>query len=148
MQNQGEKNHDDQKKRWEEKRVEYITGLKRPTEAQQLLALLFKKSNRTPDETKKLAALLKAEKATVRAGEANAAIEKMLSSAKDEERRARNHRLIQQGILFDLAGLDTISRGEMLGALLAAAASAKDKPEVWASWKKSGDALLAEKTPG
>ena len=138
-------NQDDQKQSWEEKRVQYITGLKRPTEAQQLLALLFQKSNRTPDETKKLAVLLKAEKATARALDANAAITKMMSSARDEERRARNHRLIEQGILFDLAGLDTISRGEMLGALLAVAVTAKDKPEVWASWKKNGDALLAEK---
>jgi hypothetical protein len=138
-------NHGDQKQSWEEKRVQYIAGLKKPTEAQQLLAILFKKTDRTPSEDKKLAALIKAEKATVRALDANAAITKMMSSAKDDERRARNHRLIEQGILFDLAGLDQRSRGEMLGALLAAVASAKQQPETWATWKKHGDALLAEK---
>lgn len=140
MQNQGE-----QKQSWEEKRVQFIDGLKRPTEAQQLLAILYKKHGRTEAESKKLAALIKAEKATERALNANAAITKMLSTAKDDERRARNHRLIEQGILFDLAGMDTRSRGEMLGALLAAVASAKNNPEHWASWKAKGDALLAEK---
>lgn len=138
-------NQSTEKQSWEEKRVQYITGLKKPTEAQQLLAILFKKTDRTPGEDKKLAALIKAEKATVRALDANAAITKMMSSAKDDERRARNHRLIEQGILFDLAGLDQRSRGEMLGALIAAVASAKSNPEHWASWKAKGDALLAEK---
>ncbi|MEA0692909.1 conjugal transfer protein TraD, partial [Xanthomonas campestris pv. campestris] len=112
---------------------------------QQLLAILYKKANRTEAENKKLAALIKAEKATERALNANAAITKMLNGAKEDERRARNHRLIQQGILFDLVGLDTRSRGEMLGALIAAVASAKANPEHWATWKAKGDALLAEK---
>ncbi len=140
MQNQSAK-----KQSWEEKRVQYIDGLKKPSEAQQLLSILFKTANRTDAESKKLAALVKAEKANDRALTANAAITKMMNGTKEDERRARNHRLIQQGILFDLVGLDTRSRGEMLGALIAAVASAKSNPEYWASWKAKGDALLAEK---
>ncbi|MET3135438.1 hypothetical protein AAKU55_005748 [Oxalobacteraceae bacterium GrIS 1.11] len=139
------KNQGDKKQSWEEKRVQYIDGLKKPSEAQQLLAILFKKAERTEAESKKLAALVKAEKANDRALTANAAITKMMNSTKDDERRARTHRLVQQGILFDLVGLDTRSRGEMLGALIAAVASAKSNPEHWASWKAKGDALLAEK---
>ena len=142
MQNQSE-----QKLSWEEKRVQYIDGLKKPSEAQQLLAILFKKTDRTEAESKKLTALVKAEKANERALNANAVITKMMSSAKDDERRARNHRLIEQGILFDLVGMDARSRGEMLGALIAAVASAKSNPEHWASWKAKGDAMLAEKRP-
>lgn len=138
-------NKDAEKQSWEEKRVQYIDGLKKPTEAQQLLSILYKKAGRTEIENKKLAALIKAEKATERALNANAAITKMLNGAKEDERRARNHRLIQQGILFDLVGLDTRSRGEMLGALIAAVASAKANPEHWPTWKAKGDALLAEK---
>jgi len=140
MQNQTEK-----KQSWEEKRVQYIEGLKKPSEAQQLLVILFKKTDRTGVESKKLAALVKAEKATERALNANATITKMMNGEKEEARRARTHRLVQQGILFDLAGLDTRSRGEMLGALIAAVASAKANPEHWASWKAKGDAMLAEK---
>lgn len=128
---------------WEQKRVQYIDGLKKPSEAQQLLSILFKKTDPTDAESKKLAALVRAEKANERALNANAVITKMMTSAKDDERRARNHRLIQQGILFDLVGLDTRSRGEMLGALIAAVASAKSNPEHWTSWKAKGDAMLA-----
>lgn len=138
-------NQNDKKQSWEEKRVQYIDGLKKPSEAQQLLAILFKKTDRTEVESKKLAALIKAEKATERALNANATITKMMNGEKEEARRARTHRLVQQGILFDLVGLGTRSRGEMLGALIAAVASAKANPEHWASWKVKGDALLAEK---
>ena len=64
-------------------------------------------------------------------------------AAKEADRKARNHRLILQGVLFDLAGLENRSRGELLGLLLAAATT--DDPQRWASWKAKGDALLAEK---
>jgi hypothetical protein len=138
-------NQNDKKQSWEEKRVQYIDGLRKPSEAQQLLAILFKKTDRTEAENKKLAALVKAEKANERALNANATITKMMNGEKEEARRARTHRLVQQGILFDLVGLNTRSRGEMLGALIAAIASAKANPEHWASWKAKGDAMLAEK---
>jgi hypothetical protein len=138
-------NQNDKKQSWEEKRVQYIEGLKKPSEAQQLLAILFKKTDKTEVESKKLAALVKAEKANERALNANATITKMMNGEKEEARRARTHRLVQQGILFDLVGLNTRSRGEMLGALIAAIASAKANPEHWASWKAKGDAMLAEK---
>jgi hypothetical protein len=59
------------------------------------------------------------------------------------ERKARAHRLIQQGVLFDLAGLAHRGRGELLGLLLAAAKT--EDPHRWAAWKQAGDALLAEK---
>lgn len=138
-------NQNDKKQSWEEKRVQYIEGLKKPSEAQQLLAILFKKTDKTEVESKKLVALIKAEKANERALNANATIAKMMNSEKEEARRARTHRLVQQGILFDLIGLETRSRGEMLGALIAAVASAKANPEHWTSWKAKGDAMLAEK---
>lgn len=138
-------NQNDKKQSWEEKRVQYIDGLRKPSEAQQLLAILFKKTDRTEAENKKLAALVKAEKANERALNANATITKMMNGEKEEARRVRTHRLVQQGILFDLVGLNTRSRGEMLGALIAAIASAKANPEHWASWKAKGDAMLAEK---
>lgn len=138
MQNKGEK-----KQSWEEKRVQYIDGLKKPSEAQQLLTILFKKTDRTEAESKKLAALIKAEKANDRALTANAAITKMMNSAKDNERRARTHRLVQQGILFDLAGLEHRSRGELLGLLMAGATT--EDPSKWANWKTKGDSVLAEK---
>ena len=50
---------------------------------------------------------------------------------------------MQKGVLFDLAGLDDRSAGELLGMLLAVAAV--NDEHKWALWKERGDALLAQK---
>ena len=94
-----------------------------------------------------LVALIRLEQANDRAAQARVAAAKLIQSSKrqsaKEERKARAHRLIQQGVLFDLAGLAHHSRGELLGLLLAAAKT--EDPGRWAHWKEVGDALLAEK---
>jgi hypothetical protein len=73
-----------------------------------------------------------------------------LGQRKDAERKARNHRLILQGLLIELAGLSDWDRGELLGALVALRESQNVPPERRQQWKQRGDALLAEKgsTPG
>ena len=132
---------------WLTDRVAYLKGLKARTEQQELLVLLADNPARTAQDGKKLAALVKAEKAAVRASKARQEVSNLLNAekraVKEEQRRARNHRLILQGVLIDLAGLEHRSRGELLGLLLAA--STTEDPQRWASWKVKGDALLAEK---
>ena len=58
-------------------------------------------------------------------------------------RKARNHRLIQQGLLFDLVGLASRDPAELAGAL--AALAELDDPVRWAQWKTKGQAVLARK---
>jgi hypothetical protein len=132
---------------WLTDRVAHLKGLKTRSDQQELLVLLAEKANRTPQDDKKLVVLAKAEKAAIRAAKARMEAANLINgekkAAKADERRARNHRLITQGVLFDLAGLDTRSRGEMLGLLLAAAST--EDPQRWASWKAKGDALLVAK---
>lgn len=132
---------------WLKDRVAHLKGLKTRSDQQELLVLLAEKTNRTPQDEKKIAVLAKAEKAAIRAAKARLDAANLINgekkAAKEEARRARNHRLITQGVLFDLAGLEGRSRGEMLGLLLAA--SATEDPQRWASWKAKGDALLASK---
>ena len=132
---------------WIRDRVAYLKGLKARTEQQELLVLLADNPARTAQDSKKLSALVKAEKAAVRASKARQEVAILLNAekraVKEEQRRARNHRLILQGVLIDLAGLEQRSRGELLGLLLAA--STTEDPQRWASWKAKGDALLAEK---
>lgn len=132
---------------WLQDRVAYLKGLKSPSDQQALLVMLAEKQQRTPQDEKKLAALVRAEKASVKAAKARQDVANIINAekkaAKEADRKARNHRLILQGVLFDLAGLENRSRGELLGLLLAA--SATDDPQRWASWKAKGDALLAEK---
>lgn len=132
---------------WLVNRVAFLKGLKSGTEPQQLLVLLAEKPDRSAADNQLLAALVRLEQANDRAAQARLAAAKLIQSSKrrsvKEERKARAHRLIQQGVLFDLAGLEHRSRGELLGLLLAAAKT--EDPQRWAAWKQAGDALLAEK---
>ena len=132
---------------WLQDRIPYLKALKSPNDQQALLILLAEKQQRTKQEEKKLTALIRAEKANLRAAKARQAAANLINAekkaAKELERKARNHRLILQGVLFDLAGLQNHSRGELLGLLLAAATTAD--PQRWESWKIKGDTLLAEK---
>jgi len=133
---------------WLKDRVAYLKGLKSPNDQQALLVLLAEKPTRNALDEKKLAALVRAEKAAIRAAKARQEAATLIHSeqraAKEAERKARNHRLITQGLLFDLAGLEHRSKGELMGMLLTAAATPNDDQR-WAAWKQRGDALLAEK---
>jgi hypothetical protein len=126
-------------------KLAYLKGLKGPTEQQQLLILLADKPDRNAAENKQLAILLKAEQAADRAKAAQLQAAKLLGQRKDAERKARHHRLILQGLLLDLAGLNDWDRGELLGALLALQESQNVPPERRQQWKQRGDALLTEK---
>ena len=139
----------DKKERdWLGDRIKHIKGLKSPNDQQALLVALAEKDNRSDLEEKKLAALIRAERASVRALKARQEAASLIyadkRAASEADRKARNHRLITQGVLFDLAGLEARSRGEMLGLLLSAA-RVTDSAN-WAAWKADGDALLAERS--
>lgn len=132
---------------WLQSRVTYLKNLKARTEHQQILVLLADKPDRSVAENQLFAALIRVEQANDRAAQARMAVAKLIQASKRQsaqaERKARAHRLIQQGVLFDLAGLEHRSRGELLGLLLAAAKTAD--PHRWDTWKQAGDALLAQK---
>jgi len=132
------------------RKLAYLKGLKAPTQAQQLLILLAEKPDRTAEENKQLAVLLHAERAADRARATQLQATKLLGQRKDAERKARNHRLIVQGLLIEWAGLNDWDRGELLGALVALRESQNVPPERRQQWKQRGDTLLAEKgsTPG
>ena len=110
---------------WLTNQVAYLRSLKALSEPQQLLVLLTEKPDRSAADNQLLAALVRLEQANDRAAQARLAAAKLIQSSKRQsakaERKARAHRLIQQGVLFDLAGLESRSRGELLGLLLAAA---------------------------
>lgn len=131
---------------WTTDRLLYLKALKSRTDQQEMLIYLAQKNERTQQDNRKLVMLIKAEKASVKAAQARQQIATLLAAEKRTaglaERKARNHRLIQQGVLFDLAGLANRSRGELLGLLMAAAST--EDAQRWANWKARGDALLAD----
>ncbi len=134
------------KEEWIAARLAYLRGLKAPTEMQRLLLLLADKTDRTPEEDKKLNALVRAEKAAAFAAKARSEAANLINAEKrakaEAERKARAKRLIELGALFDLAGLDGQDRGALLGALLGVAKTLDDSNR-WSQWKSAGDALLA-----
>ncbi|MCN5666844.1 conjugal transfer protein TraD, partial [Escherichia coli] len=105
----------------------------------------------TPDDLRKLAALVKAEKAAEKAQRAKASVAKIVNAEKLAERKRRDRELYQSAGLLILAGLvdtktgtPTRDRGELLGALVSLADN-NVADEKRAEWKRKGDALLAAK---
>ncbi|EBW0456137.1 hypothetical protein AUA82_26270 [Salmonella enterica subsp. enterica serovar Heidelberg] len=137
--------------KWLAERIAYIRGLKAPNDHQRLLLLLNDKKDATPDDLRKLAALVKAEKAAEKAQRAKASVAKIVNAEKLAERKRRDRELYQSAGLLILAGLvdtktgtPTRDRGELLGALVSLANN-NVADEKRAEWKRKGDALLAAK---
>lgn len=135
---------------WLTERLDYLRGLKAPTDQQRLLLLLADKPNRTADDNRKIAALSRAEKAAQRAQKARAEAARIINAEKASERKARDHELYLSAGLLGLAGLvdktsgkPTWARGELLGALLELAKVPADDPRR-EGWKRAGDARLTE----
>lgn len=135
---------------WMESRLAYLRGLKAPSEQQQLLMLLADKPDRTSTDERKLAALVRAEKASERATKARADAARILNAEKAAQRKVRDRELYQSAGLLILAGLvdtktgrPTLDRGELLGALLGLAKVPPNDARR-GDWKRAGDAKLAE----
>lgn|GEM_PF-620263 len=138
---------------WLTDRVAFLKALKSRTDQQELLVLLAEKSDRSALEDRKLATLVKAEKAALRAAKARQDAARMINADRkaeaDAERKARDHEMYQAAGLLSLAGLvdkktgkPTVDRGELLGALLGLAKVPPDDQRR-GEWKRAGDALLA-----
>jgi hypothetical protein len=139
---------------WLTTRITYLKSLKSRNDQQELLVLLADKKDRTPQDEKKLAALIKAERASVRATKARQEAANLINaerkSTAEAERKARDHEMYQAAGLLSLAGLvdkktgrPTMDRGQFLGALLGLAKVPQDDARR-ADWKRAGDALLTE----
>lgn len=134
---------------WTIDRIAHLKGLKSRTEQQDLMVMLSEKKEPDSSDKKKLDVLIRAEKASVRAIRARQVVNNLLGAeqkkTKEAERKARNHRLIQQGLLIDFAALEDWDRSELMGALLNLRKSENIPAEKRMEWKRHGDALLAVK---
>lgn len=139
---------------WLRDKIVYIKRLKAPSEQQQLLVLLTEKPIRTNTDEKKLAAIIRAEKAAEKAAKARIVATALIQAEKRAaalaERKARTHELCQSAGLMGLAGLvdtktgkPTIDKAELLGALLGLAAAPRNDPRR-IQWKQAGAAMLAK----
>lgn len=149
--------------KWLTARLTYLQGLEAPNEQQQQLLLLADKLRRTEADSRILTALIRAEATAERAQRAKAEAARLAAGYEEAARileasnreaasRKRDEDLYNVSELLVLAGLmdpatraPAFDRGELLGALLGLANVAVDDPRR-REWKRTGDALLAEKT--
>lgn len=143
------------KDEWLKDRIQNLQSIKNKTEPQELLVLLYEKPDRSAQDEKNLAALIRLEKASVKLAKEKSAVFNALNAQKkaevQAERKARTHELCNSAGLLILAGLvdtktgtPTIDKAELLGALLGLAKVPKEDSRR-GDWKRVGAALLAEK---
>lgn len=127
--------------------LEFLKALTKPSEYQRLLIELHEKPNRTQIEEKKLAALIKTEKATIRANKAKQRMQDLLRTERTKQqalqRKARTRRLIELGALFEIAHLDQHDAATLVGML----SSIKIAPDDarWTQWHEKGVSILQQR---
>ena len=120
--------------------LDFLKALSRPTDYQKLLIELYEKTDRTATEDKKLSALIRTEKATIRANKAKQDMQNLLNAERTKEkaleRKARTKRLIELGALFDIADLGHHDPATLVGML----SSIKIAPDDarWSKWHDQG----------
>ena len=127
--------------------LDFLKALSRPTDYQKLLIELYEKTDRTATEDKKLSALIRTEKATIRANKAKQDMQNLLNAERTKEkaleRKARTKRLIELGALFDIADLGHHDPATLVGML----SSIKIAPDDarWSKWHDQGVSILQER---
>ena len=121
----------------------FLKALSRPDDYQKLLIELYEKSDRTAIEDKKLSALIRAEKASIRANKAKKEMQNLLNLEKSSERKARTKRLIELGALFDITNLGHHDPATLVG-LLSSIKIAPDDAR-WSQWHERGVSILQER---
>ena len=127
--------------------LDFLKALSRPTDYQKLLIELYEKTDRTATEDKKLSALIRTEKATIRANKAKQDMQNLLNAERTKEkaleRKARTKRLIELGALFDIADLGHHDPATLVGML----SSIKIAPDDarWSKWHEQGVSILQER---
>ncbi|MES2208476.1 MAG: conjugal transfer protein TraD [Pseudomonadota bacterium] len=134
------------KTEWIEKRVEYIKGLKAPSDMQKLILELYNEKKRTANENKQLDALLKVEKINERAELAKVQAYKIVNARKEETRKARTRELIELGGIVQLTEFEK-DKGLLAGVLLYALDQFKghNGENLKTTLKVRGDKLLDER---
>ena len=130
---------------WSISHLLYLKGLKSPSEAQKLFILLAGKSARSEKEEKIFSTLVKSAKAEEKAIAARSEVFSIIESEKAAERKARTHKLVTLGLLFEFAELENENRDFLMGMVLNGALADENQR---LDWGKAGKEFLAKKEPG
>ena len=132
---------------WTATRISYLKALKTPSDAQRVLVQLYELPQRSSKQDRELATLLKLEKINEKAEAARQAAHRILHEKRILDRKEREHRLIQVGALTEIASIDRLDRGVLLGAFLhlAEQLAGDHAGTLGQQFKFRGDALLKQR---
>lgn len=122
--------------------LQFLKALSRPTDYQKLLIELYEKTERSPIEEKKLHALIRTEKANIRANKAKKDMQHLLNAENKkqqaQQRKDRTKRLIELGALFDIAKLGHHDPATLVGMLNNISTAIAPDSDKWTNWHKQG----------
>ncbi|MBZ1956090.1 hypothetical protein KFB16_25985, partial [Klebsiella pneumoniae] len=98
---------------WLAKRITYIRGLSAPSEQQRLLVALGEQPELSAADSRKLAILIRAEKAAERALKARAEAARVMNAERRAARKARDHELYKAAGLLSVAGVVDRETGKL-----------------------------------
>jgi len=129
--------------------LQFLKALSRPTDYQKLLIELIEKTERSPIEEKKLYALIRTEKANIRANKAKKDMQHLLNvenkKQQAQQRKDRTKRLIELGALFDIAKLGHHDPATLVGMLNNISTAIAPDSDKWTNWQKQGVSILHER---
>ena len=136
------------KPEWKLNTVTLFKGYKEPTLEQQLVVKLWELPKRTGPEETRMNQLFKKFWLLDQLEEASKRTTKILraerSQTKAQERREREHNLIEKGALFEMAGLERWPADVLMGAILELAERAED-PEYMDQLQRRGAPFLIQR---
>ena len=134
---------------WTVDRIKYLRGLKSPNQSQMLLILLFDKTEKTDQDYKSIGVLVRNEKTVAKVAKTQGAVLNLLKKEKaaqeeenEKKRRARNHGLVELGLLFQYAEIESLPRSELVGMLLDFKNADAHQRKIWS---EAGAAFFASK---
>ena len=129
--------------------LNFLIFFSRLTDYQKLLIELYEKTDRTPIEDKKLSALIRTEKANIRANKAKKDMQHLLNAEQNKqktlERKKRTQRLIELGALFDIANLGHHDPATLVGMLTNISTAVAPDDHKWQKWHQQGVSILLER---
>ena len=128
---------------WRASRLNFLRGLKKPSDAQRMLLALHDLPERNATQAKQLEKLWKLDRVEAKAEVARAEGYRIVKGKSMSARKERDHRLIQLGVLVDITNLGE-DRGIILGALMDVSdrLQGKDGQVLATQFKARGDAEL------
>ena len=127
---------------WLNSHVQFLQGLNKRDDCQNLLLMLISKPVKTEDDQSKIDVLVAAVKSKNRSNNAEIRAKKLASAYQANDKKARDHKLIVAGTLFEISELLDEDYDTRLGFLLNFYTLTSEEKE---QFRLKGHSLLAQR---